>query len=103
VDDVTSAFIAAGASEKSEGRIYNLGSGAPVRFIDLVEKIIKTVGSGRMEKVPWPKDRKDIETGDYVASFERIKNELGWEPEVTLDQGLSKTVEYYRRYRDKYW
>ncbi|OIN98369.1 NAD-dependent epimerase, partial [Candidatus Desantisbacteria bacterium CG1_02_49_89] len=103
VDDVTSAFIAAGASERSEGKIYNLGSGVPVRFIELVEKILKTVGSGRMEKVPWPKERKDIEAGDYVASYEKIEKELGWKPATGLDEGLRRTVEYYRKYRDKYW
>ena len=69
VDDVTDAFLKAGASEVSNGKVYNLGSGNPVKFIDLVKKIIEIAGSGKLENVPWPKDRKDIETGDYVASY----------------------------------
>jgi len=103
VDDVTNAFLLAGAEERADGKIYNLGSGSPVKFIDLVKKIIEIAGSGKMENVPWPKDRKDIETGDYVASFEKIKNELGWQPGIFLDEGLKKTVEYYKKFKDKYW
>jgi len=103
VDDVTNAFLLAGAEERADGKIYNLGSGSPVKFIDLVKKIIEIAGSGKMENVPWPKDRKDIETGDYVANFEKIKNELGWQPGIFLDEGLKKTVEYYKKFKDKYW
>lgn len=103
VDDVTDAFLKAGASEISNGKIYNLGSGNPVKFIDLVKKIIDTVGSGKIEKVPWPEERKNIETGDFVASFEKIKDELGWQPKNSLDEGLRKTVEFYKKFKDRYW
>jgi UDP-glucose 4-epimerase len=101
--DVVAAFLKAGESKNADGKIYNLGSGKPIKFIDLVKKIVEITGSGRIEYVPWPKDRKDIETGDYVASYEKIKNELGWQPEVSLEEGLKKTVEFYRKYRKKYW
>lgn len=103
IDDVTDAFLRAGSSGNADGKIYNLGSGEPVRFIDLVNKIIKIAGSGRVEMVPWPEERKGIETGDYIASFEKMKNELGWQPKIPLDEGLRRTVAYYRKYKDRYW
>jgi len=103
VDDVTDAFLRAGSDKKAEGKIYNLGSGEPIKFISLVQKIINVVGKGKIEKVPWPKERKDIETGDYVADFSRIRNELGWQPLTDLDSGLRQTVGFYGKYKEEYW
>ena len=103
VDDVTNAFLLAGANEKANTKIYNLGSGKPIKFIDLVKKVIEATGSGSFEKIPWPEDRKMIETGDYVADFNKIKNELGWDPVIGMDEGLQRTIDFYKKYRDKYW
>lgn len=103
LDDVTSAFLLTGASDISEGKVYNLGSGEPVKLIDFIQRLIDIAGSGRLKKVPWPEDRKRIETGDYVADFNRIKEDLGWSPKIGIDEGLRRTIEFYRRYRDKYW
>ncbi|MBI2251823.1 MAG: GDP-mannose 4,6-dehydratase [Armatimonadetes bacterium] len=103
VDDVVKAMLLTGSNEKSAGNVYNLGSGKQIKFIELVEEIIKTAGNGKIEKVPWPKERADIEIGDYAADFSKIKKELNWEPKVSLDEGLKKTIEFYKRNKEHYW
>ncbi len=103
VDDVTRAFLAAGASERALGEVYNLGCGDPISFRDMVHAIIDKVGSGRSEHVPWPKEREDIEVGDYVADFSKATAELDWKPRVGFDEGLRQTVEFYRRDQSHYW
>ena len=102
VADVVDAMLLAGQKKQAAGKDYIVSSGKTIEFIDMVKKIIKACGSGSYEFVPWPEDRKRIETGDYVSSFERIKNELGWQPKTGFDDGLQRTVEFYRKNLKQY-
>ncbi len=103
VDDVTDAFLTVGASEKANGEAFNLGSGYAVKFLDMVKRIIEVSASGRYEFVPWPKTRKEVEVGDYLADYSKIQKELGWKPKVELEEGLKLTVDFYRKHRTQYW
>jgi UDP-glucose 4-epimerase len=95
VDDAVDALIAMGVSEPANGRIYNVGTGAGMRLVDLARRIIDIAGGGRIEFVPWPRLAEQIETGDFVADVSRIRRDLGWAPTVTLEQGLRRTVARY--------
>jgi nucleoside-diphosphate-sugar epimerase len=53
-------------------------------------------GRGRPETIDWPPLAERIETGDFVADISRIRQELGWEPRVSLAEGLERTVAFYR-------
>ncbi len=97
VTDAVDALLLAGASEKSNGNAYNLGSGRPVEFINIVKKIIEISGSGKWKLVPWPKERKYIEVGDSFLSYEKIKHDMGWEPKTSLEDGIRETISFYRR------
>jgi UDP-glucose 4-epimerase len=103
VDDVTAAFLLAGSEPAAVGEVFNLGSGAPVRFVDMVDAIVATAGSGRREMIPWPRDREVIEVGDYVADYAKIERMLGWRPQVSLEEGLRRTVGFYRAHGEHYW
>jgi nucleoside-diphosphate-sugar epimerase len=46
--------------------------------------------------VPWPQLAEQIETGDFVADITRIRTEIGWQPAVALEEGLRRTVAFYR-------
>ena len=48
------------------------------------------------------KERKKIDIGDYFSDFKLATNLLGWEPKVTLEEGLKKTVSYYRENLENY-
>ena len=90
------------ASEKTNGEVYNLG-GTPISLIDFVKKAVGVYRRGSYELMPFPKDRKKIEIGDYIADCSKIRNTVGWEPKVTLEQGLKRTFEYYEKYKEHYW
>lgn len=102
VDDVCDALLLAGASEKANGQIYNLGADENISLKDLTELIIAITGQGSYEFIPWPEEKKKIDIGDYYADFSKIKNELGWQPKTKLKDGLAKTISYYQRYLNKY-
>src|SRR3989344_3385303 len=101
IDDVIEALIAACAT-KANGKAYNLG-GSPISLLDFVQKAIKILGRGRWATLPFPKERKNIEIGDYIANIGKIKKELGWKPKTSLDEGIVKTVDYYKQFQKHYW
>ncbi len=103
VEDVVEAVLLAGAKDEAYGRIFNVGSGKPTDFVELGETIVRLAGSGRWEFAPFSDERKQLEPGHYYADITRIKETVGWSPRTSLEEGLTKTIEYYRRYRDQYW
>ncbi len=103
IDDLVSALLMAAVSEKTAGEVYNIGSGIPLSFIDLANKIIEIAGSGKVNHTEFTSERKALEPGDYYADITKIKKELGWEPIVMLDKGINETLKYYRKNKNKYW
>jgi UDP-glucose 4-epimerase len=103
IDDVVKALIIVAVNEKTNGEIFNLGSGKPISILDLTKLIIKIVGNGNYEQISYPRERKKIEIGDYIANISKIKNSVGWRPETSLKEGLKKTIEFYRLNKKNYW
>jgi nucleoside-diphosphate-sugar epimerase len=52
-------------------------------------------GSGEIKIMAYPPERKKIDIGDYHSSFRRFKDTTGWEPAITLEQTLRRTLDYY--------
>jgi UDP-glucose 4-epimerase len=96
VDDAVSAMLLAGADERANGEVFNVASGATYPLLDIVKKIISIAGSGNFVLAPWPEDRKKIEVGDVSMSNAKIRGLLGWTPTVGLEDGIARTVEYFR-------
>ncbi len=103
VEDLIEAILSAGAREEAYGEIFNVGSGKPTDFLELGETIVRLTGSGRCEFTPFSKERQQVEPGHYYADITKIQRILGWKPKTSLEEGLTRTIEYYRRYHDQYW
>ena len=103
VDDAVWAFLLAAVREEARGRVYNLGSDEVVDLRGLAELLTDVNGGGSFELVPFPPDRKAIDIGDFYADYSRIRDELGWEPRVTLRDGLERTLAFYRAEAQHYW
>jgi nucleoside-diphosphate-sugar epimerase len=102
VDDAADAFLRAGASDVSNGQVFNVGGSEPISLKDLVELMIATAGTGRYRFVPWPPEKKAIDIGDFHADSSLIKHTLGWQPTTSLRDGLRRTVEFYRAHLPHY-
>lgn len=103
VEDAVDALLAAAADPKSEGQVFNLGSSEVVSLNDLAAKLVALNGSGSYRLVPFPPDRKAIDIGDYYSDFAKIRVALGWQPKVSLNEGLKHTLAYYAAHGNHYW
>ncbi|MBX3010903.1 MAG: NAD-dependent epimerase/dehydratase family protein [Caldilineaceae bacterium] len=103
VDDVVDAFLRVGATEASNGQVYNLGGQHPISLYDLAHLIVEIAGRGHVTTIPWPEERKKIDIGDVYSSYAKIEAALGWQPQTDLRQGLAQMIAYYQEYGQHYW
>jgi UDP-glucose 4-epimerase len=103
VDDCVEALLLAGASEKANGRIFNLGSPEVVSLKALAEMLVALRPAAKYEIIPFPSDRQKIDIGDYYGDYNLIASELGWVPKVSLKIGLKNTISFYEKSKQYYW
>ena len=51
----------------------------------------------------WDKERESIEIGNFCVSFKKINRLLEWHPKTSLEEGLKKTIKFYRKRKDEYF
>jgi nucleoside-diphosphate-sugar epimerase len=103
IDDVVEAFLVAAARTESEGHVFNLGHSEHISLKELAALLVQLNGGGHYEIVPFPSDREVIDIGDYYGDFGKIDKALGWSPQVRLQEGLARTLAYYKQHRAHYW
>ncbi|MDP3732558.1 MAG: NAD-dependent epimerase/dehydratase family protein [Candidatus Omnitrophota bacterium] len=103
VDDVADALLMAASQEECWGKVFNLGAGEHISLLAFTQLIIKIAGSGSYRLVPFPSEKKKIDIGSYFADFSKFSNISGWYPRVFLEEGLKKTIDFYRKYKEFYW
>jgi UDP-glucose 4-epimerase len=96
VDDAADAFLRAGASDACNGEVFNVGGDEPTAHRDLAALLIKVAGSGSVRYVDWPPEKKAIDIGSFYADSTKFKTRTGWAPAVRLEDGLRRTIAFYR-------
>ncbi len=81
------------------GETYCVGGGNQPTNLSVVKEILKLLGKGE-DRIEFVKDRAGHDRR-YAIDYTKIKNELGWEPQVTLEEGLAKTVAWFQE--NKSW
>jgi UDP-glucose 4-epimerase len=102
VDDAADAFLRAGADDRCNGEVFNVGGDRPVSLRELTSLLIDVAGSGRVEYVEWPADKKTIDIGSFYADSTKFSTTTGWKPAIDLKDGLRQTVAFYRQHYDQY-
>ena len=102
IEDTIDAFLLAATSEQANGQVYNLGGCEVISLRELAELSVKVNGGGGFQVREFPTERKRIDIGDYYADDKGIRSNLGWAPQVNLQDGLARTLDFYRSHLEHY-
>ena len=90
VTDIAQAILASAKSDRI-GQIYNVGSGATVS----VNRLVELLGG---ERVHIPK--RPGEPDSTFADISKIQSDLGWEPQVPIEEGVAEILKHIEYWRD---
>jgi len=93
VDDVNDFHIKCITDSKTDGRVFNLGSGVNHSVKEIYERVVAILSTNLL---PIYKPDLPGEAQETLADISAARA-LGWRPKVSLDQGLRSFVDYYRR------
>jgi nucleoside-diphosphate-sugar epimerase len=94
VDDVTRGILMALMQDDINGEVINIASGIPVTIRKVTETVKVLVGQGDplFGQIPYrPKENMEL-----YADISKANNLLNWKPEITLDDGILRTINFYR-------
>ena len=95
IDDVVEAMVRAALLPSVKGRVVNVGSGTPVSIREVIRKAVELAGGGRPLWGAHP--YRKGENMELYADVTLAKSLLSWEAVTGLDEGLKRTIEYYKR------
>jgi UDP-glucose 4-epimerase len=94
IDDAVEATLLAAVSERATGEVFNVGTGVETSVNQLAEILIRLTGA-RVR--PAHTDRRDVDNiRRRVVNIEKTRRALRWVPEVVLEEGLARTLEWQR-------
>ena len=101
VDDVTAAFLAA-AAPACHGRVVNIGGPPPASLLEIAGILAKLVPEAQFVTREFPADRATIDIGSYHANDTAFRAATGWAPLVGLEEGIGRSLAWYRERLGQY-
>ena len=95
VKDAVDAYDKLFSRTDIKGEIFNIGTGKHTSILELA-KLIQSLAKSNSEIIHMPPRKGDLFA--LEADISKIKEKLGWEPEHTLGQGLTNTINWYRQF-----
>lgn len=95
VSDTVEGFVKIAETPNIEGEVINVGQGKGITIGELADKIISLIG--KEAKIIFDAMRirpTKSEVEKLIACNEKAKKLIGWEPKVSLDEGLKKTIDW---------
>jgi CDP-glucose 4,6-dehydratase len=102
-DDIANAYLLLAENiEETRGEAFNFGSGEPIKMLDLVNKIVISMGKeNELAPVVMLQTKIEREIDAQYLSSDKIFQKFGWKPEIDLDEGIKRTVEWYQANFDR--
>ena len=95
VDDACTATIMAGINNKTDGEVFNVGSGIETSINSLAMLIIELTGS--KSKIIYT-DKRDIDNiRRRVMNIEKLRHKIKFSPQFTIQEGLKRTIEWMKK------
>ena len=103
VDDTVMGFIKAAQTNVGLGEVFNLGTGEEIRIGDLAEMIIRLAGRNvKIETEPERMRPARSEVMRLISDNRWAREELGWMPSFSLEEGLELTIAWIKDHLDHY-
>jgi UDP-glucose 4-epimerase len=97
VDDVTEAFLLAADTPACHGRIFNIGGAPPASLHDIAELLARIAGPpAHYTTREFPADRASIDIGSYHADDSAFRAATGWLAQVSLEDGIRRSLDWFR-------
>ena len=93
ISDVISGIKTIMKKGKS-GELYWISSGKKIWFYELA-KLLEKLTNAKVKFVKTPNYTKKVDVGNFVVNNSQLRS-LGWKPKMNLDQGIKKTLEYFK-------
>lgn len=100
IDDAINAYLMLAQKKLLDGkrlRVFNFGTGKPIKIYDLVLKIIRLSNKKIKVKIENPPEERSNEIKKQYPSVVKAKAVLNWYPKISLDEGLAKTFTWYKK------
>ena len=98
IDDVIAAIISSiNANDEVNGNVINIGAGNSHCIKDIALVIANLIGSDAMKHLKFGAlPYRQNEVMNYAANINRAQEKIHWKPEIQIEDGLRKTIEYYQ-------
>lgn len=99
IDDFVRAVFLALDNTNAYGQVINISSGDPTSIKDMVEKVVNLLSGGQPEfgRIPY----REGENMSLYADISRANSLLQWKPEITLEQGLKETIDWFQQHNNE--
>ncbi len=95
VKDMVDGFIRASTTERAIGQIINLGDKKGCSIESIVNRIVRKIDPS-LRPVFGARKERPFEARNWCSSNDRAWELLDWKPRISLDEGLERTIRYYR-------
>jgi len=102
VEDVLDALLIAATEKNAVGKVYNLGASDPLSLEDTAKIMCQSIEDSDYQMIPFPEDRKAIDVGDFICDYSAFRDQFGWEPKVSFEDGIQRSLEYFRKEIEHY-
>ena len=93
VGDIVDGLLRAGVMDAAIGEEFNLASGVETRIVDLAHQINRIIGNGA--GIQFAEKRKWDTKNRLLASVDKARNLIGYNPNTSFDQGLDSTIQWF--------
>ncbi len=94
IDDIVNGVFKSINNKKTNGQILNIGSGKPISVKKIIKLVLKKIGKGK--PIFGGLDYKQGTNKNNFPNIAKIKKELKWNPKISIDSGIIKTIESFK-------
>lgn len=102
VDDCVNAFVKAAELRDPKLRKMNVGNAEHLPLAEIALSISRHAGLPPPEPVPFPDNLRRIDIGSYFTDPTAFHEATGWTPQVRFEEGVARTLEFYREHLPEY-